>query len=365
MTFPPGQATGAHPPDSDPVTVFESAESLGDGFRELRQSQGRSIAELSSVTRIHAKYLRAMEENDFALLPSRVFAIGYARGYALALGLDDQTAVERFKRESPDGTVPLQAPTGIAFEDVRRHSPLLVGTVAVIIVAVIGWNVFQRISQARAPQPVTIEALPDNWVEGDPESRDIVVLGTPQPPPPDQTTPGLYITPGLEAELTGVDPADPAAIAAALAAAPPVQAAFNPRGPVFGATAATSQVILQARKPASLVVTRSDGRVLFARQLAMGEAWRAPAGVSATVDVSDATAFDVYLNGEYGGPLPGTISPLAPLNTRAQALARQSAAAIEAERQAAVQARAAGSPPPVAAPATAPSAPAGSRPTAN
>ncbi len=350
MTFPPGQATGAHPPDSDPVTVFESAESLGDGFRNLRQSQGRSIAELSSVTRIHTKYLRAMEENDFALLPSRVFAIGYARGYALALGLDDQTAVERFKRESPDGTVPLQAPTGIAFEDVRRHSPLLVGSVAVVIVAVIGWNVFQRISQARAPQPVTIEALPDNWAQRDPATRDIVVLGVPQPPPPDQTTPGLYITPGLEAELTGVDPADPAAIAAALATAPPVQAAFNPRGPVFGASAATSQVILQARKPASLVVTRSDGRVLFARQLALGEAWRAPAGVSAIVDVSDTTAFDIYLNGEYGGRLSGTITPLAPLNARAQVLARQSAATIEAERQAEVRARAATNPSPVQTP---------------
>lgn len=346
MTFPPGQATGAHPPDSDPVTIFETAESLGDGFRELRQHQGRSIAELAAVTRIHPKHLKALEENDFALLPSRVFAIGYARGYALALGLDDQTAVERFKRESPDGTVPLQAPTGIAFEDVRRHSPLLIGTIAMVIASVIGWNIFQRISQSRAPQPVTIEALPDSWAQADPASRETVVLGAPQPPPPDQTTPSLYITPGLEAELTGIDPADPAAIAAALAAAPPVQAAFNPRGPVYGASAAASQVTLQTRKPASLVVTRSDGRVLFARQLAIGEAWRAPIGVAASVDVSDPTAFDIYLNGEYGGQLAATITPLAPLNTRAQTLARQSAAAMEAEREAAVQARAATVAPP-------------------
>ncbi len=350
MTFNPGQATGAPPPDSDPVTVFETAETLGDGFRELRQSQGRSIAELSAVTRIHPKHLKALEENDFALLPSRVFAIGYARGYALALGLDDQTAVERFKRDSPDGTVPLQAPTGIAFEDVRRHSPLLGAIVGVIVVAVIGWNVFQRVSLARAPQPVTIEAVPETWASTDPAATDaVVILGAPQPPPPDQTTPGLYITPGLEAELTGVDPADPAAIAAAIAAAPPVQAAFNPRGPVYGASATSSQVILQAKKPASLVVTQTGGRVLFARQLAIGEAWRAPVGVAATVDVSDPTAFDVYLNGEHGGALTGTITPLTQLSARAEALARQSAAATEAERQATLreQAVAAAAAPPV------------------
>jgi dihydroorotate dehydrogenase len=75
----------------------------------------------------------------------------------------------------------------------------------------------------------------------------------------------------------------------------------------------------------------ADGRVLFARQLAAGEAWRAPAGVAATIDVSDPTAFDVYLNGEHGGGLTGVLTPLSQLNTRAAALARQTAAQMQAE----------------------------------
>jgi hypothetical protein len=89
--------------------------------------------------------------------------------------------------------------------------------------------------------------------------------------------------------------------------------------------------VIQAREAAAFVVRMSDGRVLFARQLAAGEAWRAPVGVSALIDVSEPAAFDVYLNGEHGGALPAPVTPLAQLNTRAAALARQTAARVEAE----------------------------------
>jgi phosphodiesterase/alkaline phosphatase D-like protein len=90
-----------------------------------------------------------------------------------------------------------------------------------------------------------------------------------------------------------------------------------------------------ARKAAALVVRTGDNQVLFARQLAAGEAWRAPMGVNATLDVSDPTAFDVYLNGELGGNLPAVLTPLSQLNSRAATLARQTAAQVQAEAAAA------------------------------
>ncbi|WP_309628842.1 helix-turn-helix domain-containing protein [Brevundimonas sp.] len=312
------------------------AATLGEGLRKARELSGRSLAELAADTRVHERYLRALEENNISALPSRVFAIGYARAYAGALGLDEQLAVERYKRETPDGSVPLQAPTGVAFEEVRRYSPRIVGVIVILALAVIGWNVFQRVSLIRAPQPSDIAEVPESWSLGDVPGQGGLRVGAPQPAPADQTTPVLYITPGLEAQLTGVDPADTAALAAATtASAPPVQAAFNPRGAIYGAPANASQVVLQARKAGALVVRLADGRVLFARQLAAGEAWRAPAGVAATIDVSDPTAFDVYLNGEHGGALTGVLTPLSQLNSRAAGLARQTAAQVQAEALAA------------------------------
>lgn len=334
----------ANPEWKDVVPSITDAATLGDGLRVAREQSGRSLAELSAVTRVPARYLTALEQNDFSTLPNRVFSIGYVRAYADALGLDQQLAVERFKRETPDPSVPLQAPVGVAFEDVRRYSPRLIAAGLALIVAVVGWNVFQRVSLMRAPQPSDIASVPESWTLGAVPGQALR-LSAPQPAPPDQTIPALYVTPGLEAELTGVDPTSPEGLAAAASSASPVQRAFNPRGAIYGASASASQVVIQARKAASLVVRMADGRVLFARQLAAGDAWRAPIGLSAVVDASsDFADFDVYLNGEHGGTLTAEQTPLSQLNTRAQALARQAAAEVAARTQAAqaeAQARAA------------------------
>lgn len=337
----------AHPDWKEPVASIVDAPTLGDGLRNAREASGQSLAQLSAITRVHTRYLLALEQADASVLPSRVFTLGYVRAYAAALGLDEQLAVERYKRETSDSSVPLQPPTGAAFEEVRRQSPRLIAVGLVVVLAVVGWNVFQRFNLMQAPQPSDIAEAPESWtlgaVPGQNGGITEIALGAPRPAPPDQTVPALYITPGLEAQLTGIDPADTEAVAAAAAAsAGPVQAAFNPRGAIYGAAAEASLVVLQARKATSLVVRMSDGRVLFARQLAAGEAWRAPANVAAVVDVSEPTAFDIYLNGEHGGALQAPLTPLAQLNARAQVVARQTAAQVairtEAARLAAVAA---------------------------
>ena len=331
----------AHPDWKDPAPSITDAATLGDGLRAARDASGKSLAELSADTRVHTRYLTALEQNDFSILPSRVFSTGYVRAYAGALGIDAQLAVERFKRESPDPSVPLQAPVGVAFEEVRRYSPRLIAAGMALVLAVVGWNVFQRVSLMRAPQPSDITAIPESWTLGAVPGQDlgadgIMRMTVAQAAPADQTVPALYVTPGLEAQLTGVDPANIQAVAAAAAASSsPVQRAFNPRGAIYGASAGAAQVVLQAKKATSLVVRMADGRVLFARQLAAGESWRAPLGVAATVDVSDPAAFDVYLNGEHGGGLAAVLTPLSQLNQRAQALARQTATEVAARAEAA------------------------------
>jgi cytoskeletal protein RodZ len=349
----------------DPMAAFADAATLGEGLRHAREQSGKSLAELAAETKVHRRFLTALEQSDWSSLPSRVFALGYVRAYASALFLDEQLAVERFKRESPDTSVPLKAPIGIAFEDVKRHSPGIVAGVMAVVVAVIGWNVFQRASLHQTARPSDIAAVPKTWAGAvDPDPR--IALTAPMAAPPDQTTPQIYITRGLEAELTGVDPADPTVIAAT-ANPEPVQKAFNPRGAVYGVSANASMVVIQAKTAGALVVRMGDGQALFARQMAPGEAWRAPVGVAATVDVSDPAAFDVYLNGEYGGALAGVLTPLAQLNSRADQAAR-SLAATQARAQVqaqAAQARTQAAATPSAAPAVEAPTPVSSTPEPN
>lgn len=324
------------PPQAEPEEPADG--SLGAELRAARLASGLSMAELSTKTRVHPRFLTALEQGEYAVLPSRIFSMGYVRAYAAALGLDELNAVERFKQEYPDAAVPLQPPTGVALQQVRQNSPKILGVIGVFLAVVIGWNVFQHLNRIEQPHPSDLVALPEDWgVQADRQREQAIYLGAPKAAPPDQTTPAMYITPGLEAELTGADPDDPNTPAQP---APPVQAAFNPRGAIHGASATTSLVTLQARKPAILVIRQGDGRIYFARQLAAGEAWRAPPELSATIDTPDPAAFDIYLNGEHGGVLSAPQSPLGTLNNRARAAERESearAAAAQAARARAAQ----------------------------
>ena len=71
--------------------------------------------------------------------------------------------------------------------------------------------------------------------------------------------------------------------------------------------------MLQARESAALIVRSADGEVYFARQLAAGEAYRAPDLRGLVIDVSEPTAFQVFVNGQTRGLLPGVQTPLSRL----------------------------------------------------
>lgn len=311
-------------------------QTLGGRLRAARIASGRSMAELSTATRVHPRFLAAIEQGDQSVLPSRIFTTGYVRIYAQVLGLDELEAVEQFKREFPEAAVPLQAPTGAAFREVRRRSPAILAVVAAIGMAFLCWNIFQRLSRIEPPHPSDLAAVPAEWAKSADEIPDARLdLGAPQAAPPDQSIPPMYLTRGIEAQLLGDDPE---ALAIATAPAPPVQAAFNPRGALYGAPATSSLVVLQTNKSATLVVRQPNGQILFARQLAAGDSWRAPINVSATVDVSTPEAFDIYMNGEHSGVLSDNQTQLGSLNNRAAGLARateaRAAAAAEAEANA-------------------------------
>lgn len=327
--------------DDFQTASLSEAATLGEGLKAAREASKRSLEQLAETTRVRAEYLKALEENAWGLLPSRPFTLGYVRAYARALGIDEEAAADRFKAEAPDLSDKLHAPVGSELEDVKRRSPWMLAVAGVAVVAVVAWNVTQRIMTAERPTSSSLET-PSTWKEGQPLS--VIQVSAPLPAPADQTVPAPYITPGLDPE------AQAAALAAQPTALPPgptinVGAAFNPKGAVYGAPPNASGVTIQARKPANIVVRNADGSVVyFARQLAAGEAWRAPQGANMVVDVSEPMAFAVYLNGEYHGSLDGNLVQVSRLNTMAAqsqaSAARAAAAAAAAERARAASAEA-------------------------
>jgi cytoskeleton protein RodZ len=66
--------------------VFE----IGNTLREARTRQGLDFPEVELATKIRAKYLRALEDEQFEILPSPTYVKGFLRTYAEYLGLDGQ-----------------------------------------------------------------------------------------------------------------------------------------------------------------------------------------------------------------------------------------------------------------------------------
>jgi cytoskeletal protein RodZ len=72
-------------------------QTIGDTLREARMRQKIDITEIEAKTKIRAKYLRAMENEEFDLLPGSTFAKSFLRTYADALGLDAHRLVEEYR----------------------------------------------------------------------------------------------------------------------------------------------------------------------------------------------------------------------------------------------------------------------------
>lgn len=72
---------------------------LGAELRDARLARGLSLEDAQRATRIARRYLEALENEDFSVLPAPVFARGFLRSYAQFLGLDADTLLARFPGE--------------------------------------------------------------------------------------------------------------------------------------------------------------------------------------------------------------------------------------------------------------------------
>ncbi len=70
---------------------------IGDQLRETRLRSRIDIAEVEAATKIRAKYLRALENEEFGLLPGSTFVKSFLRTYAQYLGLDAHLLVEEYR----------------------------------------------------------------------------------------------------------------------------------------------------------------------------------------------------------------------------------------------------------------------------
>ena len=119
---------------------------IGNSLREARLRQGYELPRVEADTKIRAKYLRALEEERFEVLPGETYVKGFLRTYAEYLGLDGQLYVDEFNSRFTREEEPLAPPRPPRQTSRSRAVEsnfvivALAGIIAVTILVVVAWK---------------------------------------------------------------------------------------------------------------------------------------------------------------------------------------------------------------------------------
>jgi cytoskeleton protein RodZ len=254
---------------AEPAGLFP--RSVGERLLAARVAAGLDLNDIATKTRVPMRHLEAIERSDYASLPSATYALGFARQYGRAVGLNDVDLARDLRAEL--GRAPLESPDSTPYVPVdptRVPSRLLAWTAAgLAAVLLIGYLVWRSIAFGEAVAPVV-----------EPASLPVVAAAPATPTP-------------------------------AVVSAP------------------TGQVVLTATAPAWLRVYDKNDKVLFEKEMAAGESWPVPGDADTPmIRTGRADAIKVTVGGAEVAPLGPPERTVRDVVLTAAALAARPPAAV-------------------------------------
>ena len=259
---------------------------VGEQLRIAREAAKLDLNDISTKTRIPLRHLTAIENSDYGELPSQTYALGFAKSYARAIGLDEVTLGNELRTEL--GRSHPGARDADVYEpaDPSRVPPRLLAWTAALLalVIVIGYGI---------------------WRGGYFDAAD-TVASAPVAPRPEASVPATSV----------VKPA---------------------------AAAGPGQVVLTATTPVWLRITDGSKTALFQKEMSAGDSYQLPlTATDPKILTGRPDALKVTIDGREVAPLGGPKTTVRNLGI--------SAAALNARTPVASQPPAAGSAPVAATP---------------
>ncbi|MDQ3031314.1 MAG: helix-turn-helix domain-containing protein [Myxococcota bacterium] len=137
-------------------------EKVGRWLRQERELRQISLEELAQTTRIPLKMLQHLEEDRHEQLPGEVFARGFLRSYAKAVGIPEVEAVDRWsqmRRPTNASTSPIAAATITPPERSRRFG-IAIALVILLILFTLALSIVLRPRHRDAPVELSHTTLP-------------------------------------------------------------------------------------------------------------------------------------------------------------------------------------------------------------
>ncbi|RJR16293.1 hypothetical protein C4579_00450 [Candidatus Microgenomates bacterium] len=151
--------------------------STGTLLKEERLRKGFTLEQVEKSTKIRARYLEALEDDDFARLPALPYIQGFVRNYSTFLGLKSTTMLAIFRRQytlkEKNKHEVIEEPIVVAGWQLTPNKVLAV--LAVFIFLALFSYFYQQYRILHAPPPLTLEQPKEDGIVAD---EELPVFGT-------------------------------------------------------------------------------------------------------------------------------------------------------------------------------------------
>src|SRR5215212_745758 len=79
---------------------------LGEELKRRREERQISLTDISEATRIGTRFLKAIEADNFSVLPGGIFTRSFIRAYAREIGMDEDEAISLYQQQATGQAAP-------------------------------------------------------------------------------------------------------------------------------------------------------------------------------------------------------------------------------------------------------------------
>jgi cytoskeleton protein RodZ len=146
--------------------IFSSGISLGELLKKERGIKGLSYTQISQKTRVRSRFLEAIENEEWDLLPAPTLVKGFIRSYARVLDLDEERIVELYGEEVRTNNFPEKF--NLPSMPRRKIWPFVVSGMLVFLVMIWGFYAWRTYSIESKGGADTSTEIVQNTPEKDP-----------------------------------------------------------------------------------------------------------------------------------------------------------------------------------------------------
>jgi len=148
-------------------------KTVGEILLAARKRKNISLEEAEEETKVRTRFLEALEESRYDILPATVYALGFLAKYADFLGLDKEDLMAKFKLERGEDKLSARLmPERRIKEPIMTITPrlMIIFLIIVVLMAIIGYIVYS-VRQFTLPpnleiaSPSSAEILKEDKVE--------------------------------------------------------------------------------------------------------------------------------------------------------------------------------------------------------